>query len=141
MLVSGRVHFLNHLSFRISKISPTGPRNQRLGKSGGPIFPQDHVGKLIENTLPKTNGWIPKMMVWKRYLCLKMDIFGINSLDFWGVHPTPRAFHTTLRGRGTTDTDTLQTQEVAGHINLAWRVFFPCHAYSQSVRIYVFCFK
>ena len=34
----------------------------------------------------KTNGWIPKMLgLGKRYLLLDMVIFGINSLNFWGV--------------------------------------------------------
>ena len=38
-------------------------------------------------TSPKTNGWIPKMMIWKAGDSgLKYGvIFGINSLDFWGV--------------------------------------------------------
>ena len=36
-------------------------------------------------TPPKTNGWIPKMMVWERWLLLNMAIFGIYMLNFWGV--------------------------------------------------------
>ena len=31
-------------------------------------------------TFPKTNGWIPKMMVWKKWTPLNMAIFGM--LDF-----------------------------------------------------------
>ena len=33
--------------------------------------------KFWEGTPPKTNGWIPKMMVWKRWFLLNMAIFGI----------------------------------------------------------------
>ena len=49
-----------------------------------------NVGQKIY-TLPKTNGWMPKMMVWKRSLPLKMAIVGIyvrflgcNQLQFVG---------------------------------------------------------
>ena len=34
---------------------------------------------------PKTNGWIPKMMGWKRLLALRKAVVGIYMLDFWGL--------------------------------------------------------
>ena len=109
---------------------PKGPRNQRLGKVWGPIFPQDHVGKIIENTLPKTNGWIWTFLV-------------SNSLDFWGVHQLHAAFHTDLHlvnlifpeveGRPTLTPCRLRRSL---DISISPGVgFFPCHAFSQSVRI------
>ena len=41
--------------------------------------------KSEEFTFPKTNGWILKMMVWKRWLLLNLAIL-VCMLNFWGVH-------------------------------------------------------
>ena len=39
-------------------------------------------------TFPKANGWIPKMIgLEKDHSLQDTAIFGINSLDFWGVKP------------------------------------------------------
>ena len=38
----------------------------------------------ISFTSPKTNGWIPKRMVWKRWLLLYMAIL-VSMFNFWWV--------------------------------------------------------
>ena len=70
------------------KFSPTPPPS--------PMSPRAFLGSLWRgpdlvhlrrkgSTSPKTNGWIPKMMVWKRRSPLKYGHVRLSMLDFWGV--------------------------------------------------------
>ena len=67
-------------------------------KGRRPAKPQQPLPRLtVENSqqsrgsydIPKTNGWMPKMMVWKRQLLLKTASFGIVARFFFGVYNIP----------------------------------------------------
>ena len=130
---------INHLLNGILEVSPSNPNPSKEQffsmyfyeganatslqelhlLQGGGVYPKDMFTPL------KTNGWIHKMLgLGKRYhLLLDMAIFGINSLNFWGVFHLKTPFHPTHIGDRPWSTSIVR-QAWGEHLQQHWPICF-----------------